>query len=170
MRSGLHDRLEATRGTWVGRRQSQQAADLRTRAMIAGMVRRLVVQLVALVALIAACWSAPAARPTPTALPPCTMADGRPVVDVLRQYGREWGDTIKLADTVARIQLATPVGQLQRIRHDVQAQEWAACGQHGQRLLVEAMDAHTQGFLSGGGSRALPGRLRASASVDLRLV
>ncbi len=121
--------------------------------MIAGMVRRLVPPLVALAVLLAACTSAPAAPPTPTTVPPCTMTDGRRVVDVLRQYAREWDDTIKLADTVPRIQLATPVGQLQRIRGEVQAQEWPACGQYGQRLLVEAMDAHIQGFLSFMGNR-----------------
>ena len=76
------------------------------------------------------------------------MADGRWVVDVLSHYAREWDDTIKLADRVPRIQLATPVGQLQRIRREVQAQTWPACGQQSQRLLVEAMDAHIQGFLS----------------------
>ncbi len=90
----------------------------------------------------------PTAVPSPTPVPPCSTRDGRRVFDALNAHAREWDDAIKLANSTPRMQLAPQIQNLQRIRRDVQAQEWPACGQAAQGLLVALMDAQIEGFIA----------------------
>src|SRR5687768_13114070 len=75
--------------------------------------------------------------PTPTPTPPCTMPDGRRAIDVIQQYAREWDDGLTLAGSTPRMQLAGPISQLQRVRRDVQSQQWPVCAEGVQQALVQ---------------------------------
>src|SRR5215207_3493981 len=88
----------------------------------------------------------PAPTPVPTPIPSCTTADGKRVTDILSRYAQEWDDTVRLAGSTPRINLAGPVGQLQKTRRDVQAQEWPECGRRAQGVLIRAMDAKIDAF------------------------
>jgi hypothetical protein len=84
---------------------------------------------------------------SPTPFPQCQTSDGRRVADRLQQYATEWDDALKLADSTSRASLAGPVSELQRIRRDVQAQQWPDCATIAKGLLVGSMDATIDGFL-----------------------
>ena len=96
----------------------------------------------------------PTAPPTPTAVPACTTADGRRVADVMQQHAREWDDALALAQTSPRVALAGPVGQLQRVRREVEAQQWPACAVRTQSALAGAMTAYIDGFVDFMGDRS----------------
>lgn len=90
----------------------------------------------------------PTVVPSPTPVPPCSTRDGRLVYDALHGHAREWDDALKLAHSTPRMQLAPQIQHLQRIRRDVQAQEWPGCALGAQRLLVMLMDAQIEGFIA----------------------
>jgi hypothetical protein len=78
----------------------------------------------------------------------CMTSDGKPIVGVLRAHTQEWDDTVTLASSTPRMTLAGPVGQLQRIRREVQSQQWPDCGRRAQFALVSTMDAQIDVFTS----------------------
>ena len=93
-------------------------------------------------------------RLTATQVPGCIMNDSKRAVDLMGKYAQEWDDAVTLATNSSRISLAGPVGQLQRIRRDVQGQAWPECARRAQSALVEAMDYTIDGFTGFMGDRS----------------
>jgi hypothetical protein len=109
-------------------------------------MRRALLVLLGLLAL-AACGAPFAGDAPPTAVPICSTRDGKKVYDLVKQYAQEWDDADKLAQSTSRLTLSPQVAVLQRIRRDVQAQEYPPCGQKAQSKLVETMDYTIEGYL-----------------------
>lgn len=118
---------------------------------------------VALMAIAVACTATPptvpdvpaATRtPAPTTPPSCKTSDGREVVDTMQQYARAWDDAVAVAGSTPRIGLAQPIAELQRIRREVQQQQWPVCARRAQQLLVEAMSAYIDGMVGFMGQRS----------------
>ena len=64
------------------------------------------------------------------------------------QFGQEWDDAVRLADSTPRGSLAPQIAKMQEVRRKVQAQEWPGCGQAAYGLLVKGMDQQIDGFIA----------------------
>lgn len=71
---------------------------------------------------------------------------GDAVVEQLGGLFAEWTDAFDLATTTSRIAMGDRVADLQRIRREVQAQEWPECAEAAHGFLVAAMDNSIEGF------------------------
>jgi len=88
------------------------------------------------------------ATPSPTPEPTCSTEDGELVFDALNSTWDEFYDEITLADSTPRMQLAPRIAELQRIRREVEDQEWPDCGVMAQSFLVSAMEETINGFIA----------------------
>ena len=86
--------------------------------------------------------------PSPTPEPPCSTDDGQLAFDLLEEFAQEWEDVLAVASSTGRIALSGPVQDLQRIRRDVQRQEWPECAEDAHTNLIAMMDATIDGFLA----------------------
>ncbi len=107
--------------------------------------------LVLLLGLLAGCRSpiAGIAGPTATAtLAPgkCSMEDREKVSALVTDQGKVWEDAINLASSTPRIQLASQIAELQRIRRAVETQVWPTCAAKVKAILLDMMNETITGF------------------------
>jgi len=87
--------------------------------------------------------------PTPTPTPePICLVQAYDFLNQLKGYLAEWDDANALAQATARIALASPVRELQRIRRDVGNLAAPACAVHVRDLCVEYMDAIIKSYMA----------------------
>lgn len=87
----------------------------------------------------------PVPSPTPTY---CTTRDNERVADLIEEFIDEWDDAFTLASSTSRMNLNSQIAELQRIRRNVNRQDWPTCAQAAQRSMVAAMDSSIDGFIA----------------------
>ncbi len=100
---------------------------------------------VALGFLLAACGAA-GPTPTVTPLPGCAASNGKQVYNLLETYAGDWEKAANRADAAQPAAMAPEIEALQKIRQDLNAQQWPACGKAAQAAFVALMDTTIEGF------------------------
>jgi hypothetical protein len=89
----------------------------------------------------------PTVVPTATPEPVCRTSDGRVAYDLFYEYYQEWSDALDLAGSTPRIQLGAVISDFQRIRREIDRQEWPDCARSAQSKLVAATDILIEALL-----------------------
>ena len=78
----------------------------------------------------------------------CSTSDGEKVYGLLYDYLYQWEDESKLANQTGRISLSPRIAELQRIRREVDQEEWPECAKDAKTILVAGMDYSIDGFIA----------------------
>lgn len=72
----------------------------------------------------------------------CKTKDGEAAYKVLKSFHSEWEDAVELAGSTSRMNLPPLIGNLQKIKRKVEAQEWKECAEPAVNSLANSM-GHT---------------------------